>query len=307
MVDVEFTLSEGDALTKMLEGVPSITFSDRVKEFIKRRMAKPIIVKLLGGRIGFNALLNKISMLWNTQGQFQLMDLENDFYLVSFQENDNYAKVLSNGPWVVFGKYLTVSPWSPDFSTSQSAIESQVVWVRLLGLPEGYYSDCLLRVIGQAIGQVIKLDVYTDGGRRGWFARLAICVDLRKPLVSKLWINGKLQRVEYEGLPSICFKCGRVGHVSDGCVREGNAAKTDVTDGSHSTTVVLGLEKRVEEESFGSWMVVEWRKGQGRSHKGGVGGGAGTAGGQWLSFFCSEHGKCWIWGAKIKVRILIKI
>lgn len=67
-MDEDFTLLEGDAITELLKGVPSITFSDRVKEFIKRRMAKTIIVKLLGGRIGFNALLNKVSMIWNPQG-----------------------------------------------------------------------------------------------------------------------------------------------------------------------------------------------------------------------------------------------
>ncbi|KAH1129864.1 hypothetical protein J1N35_001242 [Gossypium stocksii] len=33
---------------------------------------------------------------------------------------------------------------------------------------------------------VVKLDIYTDYARRGHFARLVVCVDLRKPLVSKV-------------------------------------------------------------------------------------------------------------------------
>ncbi|MBA0573372.1 hypothetical protein Golob_000648 [Gossypium lobatum] len=48
-----------DDVTEVIEGVPSITFSDRVQKYIERRMAKTIIVKLLGKKIGFNALLNK--------------------------------------------------------------------------------------------------------------------------------------------------------------------------------------------------------------------------------------------------------
>lgn len=110
-------------------------------------MFKTIIVKLLGGKIGFNALLNKLPLIWSPNGKFQLMDLENDFYLISFQEEDDYNYALIEGPWTIFKKYLSVRPWSLDFSTTQSSIDSQVVWIRLLGLPEGYYSICLFREI----------------------------------------------------------------------------------------------------------------------------------------------------------------
>ncbi|KAH1121720.1 hypothetical protein J1N35_004880 [Gossypium stocksii] len=52
-----------------------------------------------------------------------------------------------------------------------------------------------------------KLDVYMDCAHMGRFARLAVYVDLKKPLVSKVRINAHLQRVEYEALPNICLQC----------------------------------------------------------------------------------------------------
>ncbi|MBA0597982.1 hypothetical protein Gorai_007763, partial [Gossypium raimondii] len=79
-------------------------------------------------------------------------------------END-YNKALVGGPWVIFGHYLTVRPWSPDFSIAQSGIESQE--------------------IGQTVGLVVKLDIHMDYAHRGRFAQLAVYVYLRKPLVSK--------------------------------------------------------------------------------------------------------------------------
>lgn len=91
-----------------------------------------------------------------------------------------------------------------------------------------------------------------DSGRRECFTCLAMCVDLRKPLVSKVWINGKLQRVEYDGLPSICFKCGRVGHASVGCVKDESTVKINTFKRVNSMKKVSGLEKRVVEESYGS-------------------------------------------------------
>lgn len=79
------------------------------------------------------------------------MDLENDFYLVRFQDEDDFSRVVLGGPWVIFGRYLIVQPWSSNFSTNQSEIDMHVVWIQLPGLPEGYYLECLLRVIGQMI------------------------------------------------------------------------------------------------------------------------------------------------------------
>lgn len=67
---------------------------------------------------------------------------------------------------------------------------------------------------------IVKLDIHTDYARRGCFTRLAVCVDLRKPLVSKVRINGRLQRVEYEALPNICFRCGLYGLAKEACLSD---------------------------------------------------------------------------------------
>ncbi|PPD82796.1 hypothetical protein GOBAR_DD20256 [Gossypium barbadense] len=87
-----------------------------------------IIIKLLGRKIAFNALLNRVTMLWRTKCSFQLIDFENDYYLARFNDEEDYNKVLTNRPWVIFGQYLTVRHWSPDFSTTQVEMGIQVVW-----------------------------------------------------------------------------------------------------------------------------------------------------------------------------------
>ncbi|MFQ6666640.1 hypothetical protein Gotur_032922 [Gossypium turneri] len=230
-LEEEFTLLDGDVVTEVIEGVPSITFSNRVQEFIQRRMSNTVIVKLLRGRIGFNVLLNKINLLGNLQCRIQLIDLENDFYLVHFQDESNYNKV---------------------------------VWIRLPGLSEGYYSDCLLRGIGQTVGPVAKLDVHTDCACRGRFARLAVYVDLRKSLVSKVQINGRLQRIEYEALPNIYFQCGMYRHVVNVCPEIATTSQVEESSCARLVMEKSGLEKKVEDEPYGSWMVVERRKGRSR-------------------------------------------
>ncbi|MBA0792812.1 hypothetical protein Gohar_017279, partial [Gossypium harknessii] len=92
------TKKDGDVTTVLVDGVPSIIFFDRVQQFIAWKMALIVVVKLVG-KIGFKTLFNKVSSLWKQRGQFQLMDLENDFYLVRFQDKDDFDKILMGGPW----------------------------------------------------------------------------------------------------------------------------------------------------------------------------------------------------------------
>lgn len=55
---------------------------------------------------------------------------------------------------------------------------------------------------------------------RGQFARICVEVDLTKKLVSKIEVLGHILCLEYEGLHSICFSCGRFGHKADQCMEK---------------------------------------------------------------------------------------
>ncbi|KAH1057287.1 hypothetical protein J1N35_035352 [Gossypium stocksii] len=66
-LEEEFALLDGDVVTEVLDGVSSITFSNRVQEYIGHKMAKTIIVKLLGRRIGLPLpSLSNWAVDWNS-------------------------------------------------------------------------------------------------------------------------------------------------------------------------------------------------------------------------------------------------
>lgn len=67
------------------------------------------------------------------------------------------------------------------------------------------------------VGCVTKLDFNTESGSRGRFARMAVFINLEKPLVSQIMVNGVVQRVEYENLPMVCFSWGHYGHIKEIC------------------------------------------------------------------------------------------
>lgn len=80
----------------------------RVYGLIDDSMSRTSIIKLLGRKIDYNALWNKVCALWKPVKNFQLMDIENDYYLAKCESELDYNNVLSRGPWVIFGHYLTV-------------------------------------------------------------------------------------------------------------------------------------------------------------------------------------------------------
>ncbi|MBA0701304.1 hypothetical protein Goari_027473 [Gossypium aridum] len=64
----DFELLEGDVNTTHIDGVPAITFSDRIKEILFREM-ELTVVKLLERNIGYNALYNPVEMDTPNEGR----------------------------------------------------------------------------------------------------------------------------------------------------------------------------------------------------------------------------------------------
>ncbi|KAK8662350.1 hypothetical protein V6N13_091929 [Hibiscus sabdariffa] len=88
---------------------------------------------------------------------------------------------------------------------------------------------------------------------------MAISVDLSKPLVSKLLVNGRLQLVEYESLPVICFHCGCYGHAQEGCPELSNTQPPCEPVPNPSSNVPPPSDIATAYVSFGPWMVAARR------------------------------------------------
>ncbi|KAL4383220.1 hypothetical protein GQ457_15G009900 [Hibiscus cannabinus] len=218
----DIVVRDEDCIVTETGDFPTIKFSERIHDQIDHSMKNVIIVRLLGRNIGYDTLLNRLHALWKPLGEIQLIDLENNYFLVRFEDRRDYSMVLTDGPWTIYGNYLTVQPWSRSFSTSEKHPSHVVVWVRLPGLPYRYYCKALFQRIAQVVGKVVKVDYNTQAGERGKFARLAVMVDLNKPLKPCIGIDNFVQNLEYEGLQQICFACGVYGHTQEVCTVGGN-------------------------------------------------------------------------------------
>ncbi|GMI75472.1 hypothetical protein HRI_001216500 [Hibiscus trionum] len=249
--DLDVDLEADDVVIGSVGEVPEIKFSERVHRIIDDKLAKSLVVRLLGRSIGYRALHNRVHMMWKSVGEISIVDLDNEYFLARFAMESDYESVLSGGPWVIYGSYLTVQPWSRDFSTAIDHPRKLLVWLRLPGLPYRYYSSSIFEAITGVLGEVIRVDFNTIEGSRGKFARLAVVVDLEKPLIPAIINDGRYQLIEYEGLSHICFSCGKYGHLQDVC--ENSAANKGKAK---------AMENIVPEKTdrFGPWMQAPSRR-----------------------------------------------
>ncbi|MBA0596415.1 hypothetical protein Gorai_013235 [Gossypium raimondii] len=145
----------------------------------------------------------------------------NGYLCAKFQSAEDYEKILSQGPW-----------------SSQPPIQKAD--------PNGDWGN------GRKIN---KLDFNIDSRARGRFANMVVYVNLRKPLISKLFINGNLQKIEYENLLVLCFSCECYGHNKESCLNTTHLTKPvkkveSTIQASPNSTTVRGKD-------YGPWMLVE--------------------------------------------------
>lgn len=158
----DFELLDGDIQRFIINGTLSIEFSNRINQILVKDMANTMVIKLLRRNIGLSILQNKIYNLWKLSSPFHLIDIENGYFLTRFQNKFDCEKVLSEGPWIIFGQYLTVQPWSLSFNPAQTFSSTIMPWIRLLRLPSYFYKRKILVEIRGLICKVAKLDMNTN-------------------------------------------------------------------------------------------------------------------------------------------------
>ncbi|WOK93201.1 hypothetical protein Cni_G01895 [Canna indica] len=126
------------------------------------------------------------------------------------------------------------------------------------GLPLEFMHDGILSQIAVVVGKPVKIDEVTLSRKRGNFARICILLDLKKPVQQGVWIETMkgnfFQSIAYENLPKLYFRCGKVGHVEQGCL-VGEKKKEDKKDGNQKST-----EDKERNDLYGPWIQVQKRR-----------------------------------------------
>ncbi|CAN1836287.1 hypothetical protein LINPERHAP1_LOCUS34715 [Linum perenne] len=187
-----------------------------------------------------------------------IVDLDKSCFLVKFVNEQDYFKTLTGGPWIILDRYLIVHQWDQNFRVSDELPNKLVAWIRFPHLPIQFYHGQILSSLGNLIGRTVKIDFMTQRTDRGKFARIAVEIDLNMPLPLVIELDGCLQLVEYENIPTLCFGCVRVGH--DREAFPASSASKDPSDPVlPNENALASPPSSAAPDSFGPWMIASRR------------------------------------------------
>ena len=201
------------------EMLPRIRINKEIMDNMCEPWKQALVVCLLGKKLGFRIMKMKLANIWDLSGDFDLMDVDNGFFMVRFDLAVDREKVIGGGPWMIFDHYLAVSTWSRQFISPSAKVTKTLAWIRIPGLNPAFYDESFLMSVAQVIGHPVRVDINTLRGDRGKFARICVEIDLTKPVIGKVMLEDDWYKIEYEGLHVICTKCGCYGHRSSECMR----------------------------------------------------------------------------------------
>lgn len=122
--DLEECLSDDDEEDQMEEvGEDESLQSDsqkRKRARIRRPRRKTLVIKLLDRTIAYNLLMKKIKDLWRPKSEVDVEVIDNGYFFAKFALSEDYDYAKFEGPWMIFGHYLTVRPWQPSFDPNRT-------------------------------------------------------------------------------------------------------------------------------------------------------------------------------------------
>ncbi|KAJ1416228.1 Zinc finger, CCHC-type [Sesbania bispinosa] len=214
---------------------PVVRLSEEERKAIQIPWKRALLVKLLGKRMGLKYFHAHLIKLWRPRARLEVIDLDNEYFVIRFEDYDDLVHMLEDGSWMLADHYIVIQTWQPSFSPLTDDLRRVAVCIRVPNLPIEFYDRRVLWRIGNVLGKTVKIDANT----------------LRES-------DGRVYPVEYEGLHLVCFKCGRYGHKKEACpllFKENEEKDKEVPQMDSTVTSSAATVTQEEDSSFGPWMM----------------------------------------------------
>lgn len=109
---------------------PRVVITKEEKARIRRPWRRSLIVCVLGRRVSYSYLYQRMKAMWRPEGTMDLIALNDDYFVVKFVALRDYEFAKFEGPWMILGHYLIVHEWVLNFDPSTNKMEKLLVWVR---------------------------------------------------------------------------------------------------------------------------------------------------------------------------------
>lgn len=69
----------------------------------------------------------RLSRDWKTEQGYEIIDVGKGYYVIKFQSPEDYMTVLTRGPYKIFGHYLVVQLWEPNFQPANARLPKTAI------------------------------------------------------------------------------------------------------------------------------------------------------------------------------------
>ncbi|KAF8100492.1 hypothetical protein N665_0223s0018 [Sinapis alba] len=210
--------------TYRLDGTPEVSIPSKVLKLGPENKDEYIIGKFHkcslppGGLV--HAVVNRI---WGRSCKISCKKIGESSFMFHIPHEPTRHWVIQRGVWHIDDCLLFVLPWTLEGSFKIPEISTLPVWVTLKNIPDCCYSRLGLSHVASGLGEPIlthkpRLDPTSMGE-----AKVLVEMELDKDFPKLIALDDKqgsifLVNVEYTWIPSMCERCGNLGHKAKRCL-----------------------------------------------------------------------------------------
>ena len=193
-----------------------------------------LVMKVLSRRgIMLDALRKNFRMLWKPNKSIQISLIDEEMYLVEFDDERDKRRVMDMSPWHYEKQLVLLQCFEGDKHPKDIIFQWSLFWVQMYNLPLKHRTRETGLAIGASLGEVLEVDVADSGVQWGKCLRVWVKIDVIRRL-----IRGRKTKVEdgvdrwvlfkYERLPNFCYRCGLLDHDLKECPKSKGDARNVV-------------------------------------------------------------------------------
>ena len=140
-----------------------------------------------------DALRKNIRMLWKPNKSIQISLIEEEMYLVEFDDERDKRRVMEMSPWHYEKQLVLLQNFEGDKDPKDIIFQWSPFWVQMYNLPLKHRTRETGLAIGASLGEVLEVDVADSGVQWGKCLRVRVKIDVTRKL-----IRGRKAKVEDE-------------------------------------------------------------------------------------------------------------
>ena len=165
---VEELESPWQKLTVTKEEEISVNLGKECTRATNERGNNCLVMKVLSRRgIMLDALRKNFRMLWKPNKSIQISLIDEEMYLVEFDDERDKRRVMDMSPWHYEKQLVLLQCFEGDKHPKDIIFQWSLFWVQMYNLPLKHRTRETRLAIGASLGEVLEVDVADSGVQRG--------------------------------------------------------------------------------------------------------------------------------------------